>query len=720
MEVTPDFLPQCFRDSLSPDPELRRAAEAYLTQASEQPNYALAVLRSAAEPCLPEHLRQAAALNFKNHLHRHWTAIPEPEKHQIKDLIVSLMLSSPPPRVQSHLSVSISLIGQHDFPKSWLSLLPDLVDRLNTALSIHDYTSINPILRTVNSLFKRFRSNNTVDRNIDLKYCFDNFYTPLLHVFLSNAALLDSILSNAASLLDSVATMNPLLQSQRLCCRIFYSLNKWPSIFQADSNVDKWMLEFHKYLTTSYPHGLAVAVDNLRIAVCESVTFYIELNHEDFKGYVGGFVSAICNLLGNVSQPQSHRLTVTAIKFFTADSFAVLRPLFAIDGAIPQVCQSIVISSVRLRDVDEELFHLNSIEFIRTDMEESDRDTRRGVACKLLQQIAAQYKMPAIEFIALQVHNLLSSYAANPATNWKDKDCAVYLAVSLAIKTIVNGCVTYRSDLVNVENFFTQVILPELQSQDVNGFPLLKAAAIRFFTVFRSQIPKPLVIQLLPDLVRFLHAESNVVRSYAAISVEKMLLVKDEGGGPRYTSADIAPFVQVLLNNLFNALKFPESGENQYIMRCIMRVLRVAEISPDIPKPCMDGLASILNEVCKNPKDRIFNHHLFESVAILVRHACKRDVSLAPTFEMSLIPSFEMILVNDLTEFFPYAIQLLAQLIQLSMLASGTCKINLNVQTLVLLLRAFREKIPQELNQEGRLVDKVPNLNLLLGRMTLN
>ncbi|KAJ9171521.1 hypothetical protein P3X46_014879 [Hevea brasiliensis] len=737
MEINPEFLSQCFLHTLSPAPEPRRAAEAKLTEAADSPNYALAVLRLVAEPSVDEQIRHAAAVNFKNHLRSRWapsaessfSPILDAEKGQIKSLIVSLMLSSPP-RIQSQLSESLSLIGKHDFPKSWPSLLPELISNLHAASGNSDYVSVNGVLGTANSIFKKFRYQyKTNDLLLELKYCLDNFAAPLLEIFLRTAALIDSTVSSGGG---SPVTLKALFESQRLCCRIFYSLNfqELPEFFE--DNMDKWMNEFKKYLTTSYPaldssaDGIAV-VDDLRAAVCENISLYMEKNEEEFKGYVEGFALSIWTLLGSVSQSSSRdRLAVTAIKFLTTVSTSVQHILFANDGVIPQICQSIVIPNVRLRDEDEELFEMNYIEFIRRDMEGSDLDTRRRIACELLKGIATNYRTRVTELVAVQIQNLLTSYAANAAANWKDKDCAIYLVVSLASKKA--GGTSVSTDLVDVENFFAQVILPELRSQDVNGFPMLKAGALKFFTVFRSLIPKPVAVQLFPDLVRFLGAESNVVHSYAASCIEKLMLVKDDGGRPRYNSADITPFLQGLMSNLFNALKFPESEENQYVMKCIMRVLGVAEVSPEIAAPCIAGLTSILNEVCKNPKNPIFNHYLFESVAVLVRRACERDISLIPAFETSLFPSLQIILANDVTEFLPYAFQLLAQLVELSrppispnymqiftlLLSPDSWKRNSNVPALVRLLQAFLQKASHELNQEGRLSQVLGIFNRLV------
>lgn len=247
---------------------------------------------------------------------------------------------------------------------------------------------------------------------------------------------------------------------------------------------------------------------------------------------------------------------------------------------------------------------------------------------------------------------------------------------------------------------------------------MLKAGSLKFLTMFRSHIPKPFAMQLFPELVRFLKAESNVVHSYAASCIEKLLLVKEEGArGNRYAAGDLSPFLLQLMTNLFDALKFPESEENQYLMKCIMRVLGVADISAEVAGPCIGGLTSILSEVCKNPKNPIFNHYLFESVAVLVRRACERDISLISAFETSLFPSLQMILANDITEFLPYGFQLLAQLVELNrptlspnymqifllLLSPESWKRSGNVPALVRLLQAFLQKAPHEVTQENRL-----------------
>ncbi|PPD89139.1 hypothetical protein GOBAR_DD13937 [Gossypium barbadense] len=76
-------------------------------------------------------------------------------------------------------------------------------------------------------------------------------------------------------------------------------------------------------------------------------------------------------------------------------------------------------------------------------------------------------------------------------------------------------------------------------------------------------------------------------------------LSRMKGGNARYASADITPCVPILMNNLFilPSSKFPESEENQYVMKCMMRVLGIADISNEIAGPCFSWFTSILNEI---------------------------------------------------------------------------------------------------------------------------
>jgi hypothetical protein len=52
-----------------------------------------------------------------------------------------------------------------------------------------------------------------------------------------------------------------------------------------------------------------------------------------------------------------------------------------------------------------------------------------------------------------------------------------------------------------------------------------------------------------------------------------------EGSKPRYAVAELQPLLQPLLAALFAAFRLPESGENEYLMKAVMRV--IAYVGPE-------------------------------------------------------------------------------------------------------------------------------------------
>ena len=134
-------------------------------------------------------------------------------QEQIKGLITGLMLSTPPV-VRAQLSEALSIISEHDFPTRWQDLLPQLIDRLKAG----DATTTNGVLETLNSIYKRYRSQFMTGKlNDELKYS-QQLIVPLWETLKGLSLQLQS---NSADLSRTKQT----LSSIRLVCRIFYSLN---------------------------------------------------------------------------------------------------------------------------------------------------------------------------------------------------------------------------------------------------------------------------------------------------------------------------------------------------------------------------------------------------------------------------------------------------------------------------------------------------------------
>ena len=171
------------------------------------------------------------------------------------------------------------------------------------------------------------------------------------------------------------------------------------------------------------------------------------------------------------------------------------------------------------------------------------------------------------------IATLLQQHAANPAGGWKAKDAAIYIVIALTVKggTSKLGA-TQTNSLVNLMDFFSSHVLPELQAAAQPGasvHPILIADAIKFATVFRAQLPRDAYASLIPLFGTFLGHKQPVIHTYAATAIERMLAVKDPApAGPatvaplRFGADQLAPLLQNLLTALFGALKLPGSSEN--------------------------------------------------------------------------------------------------------------------------------------------------------------
>lgn len=249
------------------------------------------------------------------------------------------------------------------------------------------------------------------------------------------------------------------------------------------------------------------------------------------------------------------------------------------------------------------------------------------------------------------------------------------LGISIRAESTAQG-VSQINDTVNVMEFFSTQLVPELQDTNHAARPMVKASAIKFVSTFRNQFTTEDLTVLMPLLISHLASPSVVVHTYAAFAIEKFLTVKvDVPGGPaklKFGAAQLKPFLEPLFTSLFLIVDNVQLNENQYVMKCIMRTLSVAneDVIPVTPI-VLEKLTAVLGRVAKNPRNPQFNHYMFESIAVLVRSVCSKQPEATSSFEGLLFPPFQMVLQMDVSEFTPYVFQVLAQLLEYRPHGSG-------------------------------------------------
>jgi exportin-2 (importin alpha re-exporter) len=270
---------------------------------------------------------------------------------------------------------------------------------------------------------------------------------------------------------------------------------------------------------------------------------------------------------------------------------------------------------------------------------------------------------------------------------------------------------------VNLMGFFAAQILPELQDTN-HSRPVVKATALKFVTTFRNQFSTQELGHLFPMLIVQLGSEIVVVHTFAAYAIERFLCAKDIATNRvKFGRAELQPFLEPLFISLFAIVDNAALNENDYVMKCVMRALSVADedVVP-ITQQVIGKLTAALERVSKNPRNPQFNHSLFESIAVLVRVVCGQNPNATGALENLLFPPFQAILQSQVLEFAPYVFQILAQLLEFHPIGGGLGRYDDlfsplltpalwerkgNVPALTRLIQAYLTKAAPQLAQAG-------------------
>ncbi|KAG5890853.1 hypothetical protein JTB14_016286 [Gonioctena quinquepunctata] len=634
MEISDENLQTLGRylqETLNPDVNVRRPAEKFLEGVEINQNYPLILLNLVHKSEVDMTIRIAGAVAFKNYIKRNWNVeedqsdrIHESDRAAIKNLIVTLMLTSPE-SIQKQLSDAISIIGKSDFPMKWPDLITQMVEKFSTG----DFNVINGVLRTAHSLFKKYRYEFKSEQLwLEIKYVLEKIAQPLTDLFVATINL-----SQAHA--NDVNALKVIYSSLVLICK--------------DSED-------------------AGVIEQLKSQVCDNIALYAQKYDEEFQPFLQQFVTDAWSLLvGTGLEPKYDLIVSNALQFLSSVAErAKYRNLFEDDTVLSSICEKVIIPNMEFRVSDEELFEDNPEEYTRRDIEGSDVDTRRRAVCDLVNTLSQNFEKRIIEIFGQYLHVMLTKYSENPKQFWRSKDSALYLVTSLASRgsTQKHG-VTQTSELVNISQFCQQQVLPELERPNVNELPVLKADAIKYVMTFRTILPNEIVVSTLPQLVRHMPSESAVVHTYAACTLEKILIMKDNNNQPTVSGAQLEPIASELLTNLFAILERPVSDQNEYVMKAIMRTFATLQerIIPFL-NVALPKLTEKLQMVAKNPSKPHFNHYLFETFSLAIRIVCKANQSAVSSFEDILFPIFQGILQQDVQEFIPYVFQILSLLME--------------------------------------------------------
>ncbi|GAA6039444.1 hypothetical protein JCM8097_009549 [Rhodosporidiobolus ruineniae] len=723
--------------TLTPDPTVRRQAERELTAAQAHPSFGPTILQLAQDGAQNKAVRQSAALSFKNWIKANWaleeapTPLTTGTATTLKDSVVPVMISlSGEPALQVQIGEAIAVMAEADFPEEW----DTLIDQLTSHLTPDNFVVNNAVLQTAHSIFRGWRSMFRTDVLFTaINFVLSRFCEPYFKVFQQT----DALLSNAASL--SADQHAVLLRTLLLLMQLFYDLSSQdlPPFFE--ENLGQFMPLLLKYLDYSLPAHLAPPagedddedeeagdLEAAKAEICDIAQLYSLRYLDAFGegGYLGPFVEKTWGLLTKLGpQVRYDGLVARATSFLgTVVKMPSQRALFDNQQTLEAFCEKIVLPNMTLRTFEEELFEEDPAEYVRRDLESASSETRRQAASDFTKALMEQFEAQVTGIVTQYIGVYLSQYSASPSTNWKAKDTAIFLLTSIASRgsTTAMG-VTSTNALVDVIKFFSEHVLGDLQAAAGSVHPIVQADAIKFLYTFRMQLTKEQLLSVLPLLLPHLQNPSFVIHTYAAITIERILFIK-QNGAMLFGPADIAEHAEGILLALFKIIEAGSTPQqiaaNENLMKTAMRVILTARTGiASAHAVVLQHLVAILGEISKNPSNPKFNHFTFEAISALVRFVTAANPSTLATFEGALFPPFHAILQQDVSEFTPFVFQILSQLLELHpahdmpesykvllppLLTPTLWESRGNIPALVRLLRAFLGRGAEQIVAAGQ------------------
>lgn len=433
--------------------------------------------------------------------------------------------------------------------------------------------------------------------------------------------------------------LRQLFTSLNLSMKLFYDLScqDLPPIFEDNLPAITSLLQ--KYLTFdvvslhSDSDDESGPLEFVKSGILEVLTLFVQKYEDAFGSYVGEFVNCSWNLLTTIGSETKYDILVSkALQFLTSVTrISDHAQSFNNEENMAQVIERVVLPNLALRDSDIEMFEDEPIEFIRRDLEGSDNDTRRRAATDFLRGLMSQFEKLVTQVVYKYINHYLSEYSSDPKNKWRSKDTAVYLFSSIAATGSVTASQGVKSinPLVNVIEFFQSNIANDLVTETAVE-PILKVDAIKFLYTFRTQMSREQWQDAFPLLVRHLASSEYVVYTYAAIAVERVLALMDDTRRPIVEKDSVAPLAKDLLEHLFKLIEkdniadknqaATQLQENEFLMRCVMRVLIV--IRDDVV-PFTDDIlrhfVGITETICANPSNPRFCYYHFEAIGALIR-----------------------------------------------------------------------------------------------------
>lgn len=657
-------------------PATAKQAENVLKAMETEEGFPITLLHIVANGEIANSTRLAGALYFKNLIKRKWInengqyLISINDVEMIKKEIISLMIILPD-SLQLQIGESISLIAESEFPQLWSTLIDELVEKL----SMDDLIINKGVLKVAHSIFKRWRPLFRSDELfLEIKMVLDKFSIPFMSMLQNIDKLIDENLNN-------IDNLKILFENLNLLVKIYYDLNcqDIPEFFEDNMNTGinillKYLKFHNKLLEDDDEDDETNLVIQVKINIVELIQLYTTRYEEEFHKFIEPSIEIIWNLLNNITiQPKNDLLVSKLLQFMTSIvNLSSYNNLFINnEDNIKQIIEKIILPNITIRESDLELFEDDPIEYTRRDLEGSDINNRRRSATEFLKSLKELNENLITNMVMNYINQYLSLYNNDKINNWKFKDISIYLFCSIASNgsiTNSNG-ITSTNLLVDIIKFFNEFIYPDLiNNESIN--PILKVDSIKYLYIFRNQLTKNQLLETLPLLTNNFNNLNYTVNTFTSITIEKILSLRNPNKNDEmlFNKNDLS--TEIINNLLIELFKLifkmgltPEKlSENEFLMKCIMRILIISEdlLDNNSILQILNELIKIIEIISKNPSNPKFSHYTFECICIILKNNNQNIIQFYEILKNSLFN----ILGQDIQEFIPYSFQILSYILE--------------------------------------------------------
>ncbi|GFE54730.1 importin-beta N-terminal domain-containing protein [Babesia ovis] len=410
-------------------------------------------------------------------------------------------------------------------------------------------------------------------------------------------------------------------------------------------------------------------VTKMKVAITKLMRYYAERYQEVFRPFVFKCIDDMVTLCrGLTQQSEDDDLCSGILDFLTAAAATHWAPHdnrsspFTNGDYLADVIQAIVVPNIGFRECDLFLLEDCPLEFVQRELDTGTGHSRRFAAINFLKKLVNTYGQ--------MVQHILNQFAQNVSSandyKWKELYLQLIICANFKVNTrTMELTISQITEGFNLYNYFVQHLkqdlLQESQNlQETQDNVLIVMAILKFVFTFKKQFPHSEMASLVAPIANFLRHPNEAVRYLAAETLNRIApLVREH-------KEQLKPCMLQALEILLQHMR--QEAPNEFYVRCVMRIFQF--LRQDVITGgyvMLDIIVELIKRACDNPVNPVYNHYLFECLALLLKIYLEAGSTDALSrIENGLIPTIAIIIQQEMHPFVPYGLQILYVLLRAS------------------------------------------------------